>query len=75
MTRNLAELDHREGDGIAVTLLWDRTTDEIVVRVTDEREDEDFEITCGAGEALTVFHHPYAYVDDRPVQNRSRVHA
>ena len=75
MTRNLAELDHRESNGIAVSLLWNRTTNQIVVRVTDEREDADFEITCAPAEALTVFHHPYAYVANRPVQNRKRLPA
>jgi hypothetical protein len=72
MTRNLAELDHRESNGIAVTLLWNRTTGAVLVRVVDECSDEDFEVDCAPHEALAVFHHPFAYTATRPVHYRQR---
>ena len=69
---NLAELDHRESNGISVTLLWNRTTGAIVVRVVDEASDEDFDLDCATDEALAVFHHPFAYTATRPVRHRLR---
>lgn len=68
MTQNLAELDHRESNGIAVTLLWNRSSDRLLVRVEDSHENEDFEIDCASHEALTVFQHPFAYLDKRPAR-------
>ena len=61
MNANTAELDHRESNGIAVSLRWNRTTNDLTVLVVDGGEDEAFELRCSADEALDVFHHPYAY--------------
>ena len=72
MTRYLAELDYRESNGISVTLLWNRTTGGVLVRVVDETVDEDFEVDCAPDEALAVFHHPFAYTDTWPVHYRLR---
>lgn len=72
MNTTLAELDHRESNGIAVTLFWNRTTDRLLVRVEDDRADEDFELECAPHEALDVFHHPFAYADRRPIRYRLR---
>jgi hypothetical protein len=58
---NLTELNHRQNNGIAVTLLWSRGTDELVVRVYDARTDEQFDLACRAADALDVFYHPFAY--------------
>ena len=58
---NLTELNHRESNGIAVTLLWSRETDELVVRVYDARTHEQFDLDCPAANALDVFNHPFAY--------------
>jgi len=55
------ELDYRENNGIAVSLLWDRRTSELTVRVRDDVQGEEFDLTAGADEALGVFHHPFAY--------------
>ncbi len=73
MTRNLAELDYRESNGISVTLLWNRTTGGVLVRVVDETSDEDFEVDCAPDEALAAFHHPFAYAATRPVHYRQRM--
>lgn len=70
MAAMIEELDHRESNGIAVSLLWDRRTDTLTVRVLDRAEDEALELECAAGEALEVFQHPYAYAEVRPVLYR-----
>jgi len=56
------ELDHRESDGIDVTLLWYEDSNRVVVRVVDSKTDEEFELPVRAGEALDAFRHPYAYI-------------
>jgi hypothetical protein len=68
MTRTIEELDHRESNGISVSLLWNRETNDLTVHVADGAEDEEFELACGAHEALDVFRHPYAYAATRPVR-------
>jgi hypothetical protein len=70
MTHTIEELDYRESNGISVCLLWNRQTNELIVRVADSAEDEEFELGCGAHEALDVFRHPYAYAGTRPVRYR-----
>jgi hypothetical protein len=75
MNRNLAELDHRESNGISVTLLWNRATDRLLVRVEDDRAEEDFELECAPHEALDVFHHPLAFAARRPVRHLLRTAA
>ena len=55
------ELDHRTGDGLAVTLLWSRARSAIKVAVTDRREGRSFAIDVPPREALRAFHHPFAY--------------
>jgi hypothetical protein len=59
---SIRELDHRESDGIAVTLLWYADSDRVAVRVVDRRTDEEFELEVTAGDALDAFHHPFAYI-------------
>ena len=61
MNANLTELDYRQNGGIAVSLLWDRTTDELTVVVSDDPTGESFLLPAAAGEALEVFRHPFAY--------------
>jgi hypothetical protein len=56
------ELDHRENDGIAVTLLWYEETNLLTVRVVDSRTEEEFELDVAARDALDAFQHPYAYL-------------
>ena len=54
------ELDHRNSNGIDVTLSWCPDEDLLYVTVLDEAGDS-FELVVEAHEALEVFHHPYAY--------------
>ena len=66
MDQDTAELAYRRGAGIEVTLLWHRTTGELTVSVIAEAPDAaasgaSFELPVAADEALTAFHHPYAY--------------
>ena len=62
------ELDHRNADGIDVTLLWDPRTDSVVVAVVDDSES--FWIAVDGSEALDAFRHPYAY--DGPAHQGAR---
>ena len=61
MDQDTAELAHRRGAGIQVTLLWNRTTGELTVSVIDAASGASFELPVAPDEALTAFHHPYAY--------------
>jgi hypothetical protein len=67
MTATLAELDQRESDGITVSLLWNRLTNALAVRVFDATNGREFEVACAAHEALDTFHHPFAYAASRAV--------
>ena len=58
----IRELDHRHGDGISVSLLWNSQTNDVLVAVHDERADESFELRVAPADALDAFHHPYAYL-------------
>jgi hypothetical protein len=60
-THEPRELDHRENDGIAVTLLWYAEVDRVTVRVLDSATEEEFEIAVDPRHALDAFWHPYAY--------------
>jgi hypothetical protein len=60
-TNSLRELDHRSGDGINVSLLWDPLTDCVSIEVVDTRSGEIIAFPVAADEALTAFHHPYAF--------------
>jgi len=56
----IRELDHRTGDGIEVTLLWNAETNGVSVSVV-ERDGSTFEFAVPPHDALEAFHHPYAY--------------
>jgi hypothetical protein len=56
------ELAHRHNDGLDVTLLWHPATDELVLRVWDQRQDARFEVRPEPHMALEAYYHPYAYV-------------
>jgi hypothetical protein len=56
------ELDHRESDGIAVTLVWYEDSNRVAVRLVDRREDDELELEIPAHDALDAFRHPYAYL-------------
>jgi hypothetical protein len=55
------ELDHRNGDGIDVTLLWDDDADAVLVAVENEHTGVTLRIAVGRADALDAFHHPFAY--------------
>ncbi len=59
------ELDHRSGDGIAVTLLWSRSRGHVRVAVTDRRTGHSFDLDVPGRDALPAFHHPFAYATAR----------
>jgi hypothetical protein len=61
MDFTLTELDHRSADGIEVSLLWSRMTNQLMVSVADSRSGESFELDAPAEKALDVFRHPFAY--------------
>ena len=58
------ELASREGDGLAVTLLWDKATDRVKVAVADATLDE-VHIDVARPHALDAFYHPFAYAVGR----------
>jgi D-alanyl-D-alanine dipeptidase len=64
------ELDHRNGDGIDVTLLWDPHADCISVAVIDERTGEVLTFGVDSADAVQAFHHPYAYAPGSPAAVR-----
>ena len=56
------ELDQRFADGVTVTLLWEPSTDSLVVSVHDDELDVYEEIAVpDPALALDVFHHPFAF--------------
>jgi hypothetical protein len=59
------ELDRRAGDGIHVALLWNSQTNRVWVTVEDDRTGEWFELEVDSADALSAFHHPYAYAQGR----------
>jgi hypothetical protein len=63
------QLDYREGGGIHVVLLWNRTTNAVSVLVLDTKAGEHFAFPVAAGEAMDAFRHPFAYAASRPVSH------
>ena len=61
------ELSSREGDGLAITLLWSKAADRVKVTVADSRLDDEFELHIAGAEALAAFHHPFAYAAGRGI--------
>ena len=56
------DLASRSNDGLDVILLWHPTTDELLVRVWDQRQHIRFEVRPKRDMALDVYYHPYAYL-------------
>ena len=56
------EVDHREADGIEVSLVLNRADHTLAVVVTDDRTGVLFELPVSPDAASDVFRHPYAYV-------------
>ena len=55
------ELAHRASAGIDVSLLWNRFTNRVRVRVFDARFNEGFELDVDGRSALDAYRHPFAY--------------
>ena len=55
------ELDHRESDGIGVSLLWSKADGSVTVAVLDTRTADRFELSVEPERALDAFKHPFAY--------------
>ena len=60
-TETMEELDHRESNGIAVSLLWHRRSNRLSVLVEDDKLGESFTLPARPDNARDVFTHPYAY--------------
>ena len=56
----MEELHHREDDGIAVSLVWSRSSGRLSVVVEDRKVGASFTLDARADNALEVFYHPYA---------------
>ena len=68
----LRELAHRSNDGIDVWLLWNESTDRVVVSVFDAKTGEAFDVPVrDSDRALDVFHHPFAYAFYHRVERRA----
>jgi hypothetical protein len=65
--QTICELASRVSAGIEVTLLWNRQSGDLMVRVSDTRTGDRFELAAGGHNALDVFHHPYAYAAARGI--------
>ena len=56
------ELDHRESDGVSVTLLWYEDSNRVTIHVVDPATGEEFDLEVAGRDALDAFRHPYAYI-------------
>ena len=60
-TETMEELDYRENDGIAVSLLWHRASNRLSIVVADDKLGESFTLPARPDNARDVFTHPFAY--------------
>jgi hypothetical protein len=56
------ELDHRESDGVSVTLLWYEGSNRVTIHVVDSGTGEELDLEVAGRDALDAFRHPYAYI-------------
>jgi hypothetical protein len=63
----ICELATRASDGLEVTLVWNRRSDQVTVCVNDTHANVYFELDAKHGNALDIFHHPYAYAAARGI--------
>jgi hypothetical protein len=57
---NRRELAHRSSDGIEVSLLWNKPSNQVTVAVLDTRSDEALEFDVDGSAALDAFNHACA---------------
>ncbi len=69
-TTKRMELDRRESNGIAVTLVWDCAANRVIVSVVDIGSGEAFELTIEDANARDAFEHPFAYAAFRGALRR-----
>ena len=62
LTFTRRELAHRAGNGIEVSLFWDKVGDTLSLEVYDAKYDQLFEAEVPRDRALDAFHHPFAYL-------------
>lgn len=55
------ELDTRHGDGLTVTLEWDRATGQTQIVVCDTRSDGPITFRVPPANAADAFRHPFRY--------------
>ena len=55
------ELDTRHGDGLTVTLEWDRATGQTQIVVNDIRAEGPIAFPVAPVSAADAFHHPFRY--------------
>jgi hypothetical protein len=60
------ELADRQGDGLDVRLFWNRSDGRVKVTVTRLVADRVAELDVAPEDALTAFHHPFAYQRPAP---------
>lgn len=72
MTHDARELAHRINDGIEVRLFWNPSDNRLIVRCTDGRTEDTFELDVDPMHALDAFEHPYAYAVHCGVDYRAR---
>ena len=60
-----SELAVRENDGLAVTLLWSKTTGRTQVVVADQTVEAELHLDAPPACALDAFYHPFAYAAGR----------
>jgi hypothetical protein len=63
------ELDHRSGDGIDVSLLWESGSNRVFLAVTEWQLDVCLRLEVRAADALDAFRDPYAYIHMDPVED------
>jgi len=60
-TDSWVELADRAGDGLDVRLLWNRSNGKVKVTVSRVASGRRGELRVAPEDALTAFHHPFAY--------------
>ena len=55
------ELERRQGDGLTVTLEWDRATGQTQIIVSDTRSDGLIAFGVPLADAADAFRHPFRY--------------
>jgi len=70
-TQGWVELADRQGDGLDVRLFWNRSDGRVKVTVTRVVANRVAELDVAPADALTAFHHPFAYHRPAPAHQHS----